>query len=35
MDMFVIEGGKPLNGRVRVGGAKNAGGILLEHLWKR
>jgi UDP-N-acetylglucosamine 1-carboxyvinyltransferase len=24
MDMFVIEGGKPLNGRVRVGGAKNA-----------
>ena len=24
MDMFVIEGGKPLNGRVRVSGAKNA-----------
>ena len=24
MDMFVIEGGKPLNGRVRPGGAKNA-----------
>lgn len=24
MDMFVIEGGKPLNGRVRAGGAKNA-----------
>ena len=24
MDMFVIRGGKPLNGRVRVGGAKNA-----------
>lgn len=24
MDMFVVRGGRPLNGRVRVGGAKNA-----------